>query len=67
VDNPSDKDTLTETLLQERDELYQELFGLRQSDGGTLEHYEDLRLEEEVIEPEGIVRKQTKIIMKIYF
>jgi transposase len=40
VDKTTDKDTLIETLLQERDELYQELSRLRQSDGGTLEHYE---------------------------
>jgi transposase/chaperonin cofactor prefoldin len=39
VDNMTDKDTLIEALLQERDELYQELSSLRQSDGGNLEHY----------------------------
>lgn len=42
VDKPSDKDTLIEALLQERDELYQELSRLRQSDGGDLERYEAL-------------------------
>ncbi len=42
VDKPSDKDTLIETLLQERDELYQELSRLRESDGGNLERYETL-------------------------
>jgi transposase len=42
VDKTTDKDTLIETLLQERDELYQELSRLRQSDGGTLEHYESI-------------------------
>jgi len=42
VDRPSDKDTLIETLLQERDELYQELSRLRQSDGGDLDRYEAL-------------------------
>lgn len=42
VDKPSDKDTLIETLLQERDELYQELSRLRQSDGGDLDRYEAL-------------------------
>ena len=36
----TDKDTLIETLFQERDELYQELSKLRQSSGGALEHYE---------------------------
>jgi transposase len=40
VDKTTDKDTLIETLLQERDELYQELSKLRQSSGGSLEHYE---------------------------
>jgi transposase len=42
VDNLADKDTFLETLLQERDELYQELSKLRQMDGGVLEHYEEL-------------------------
>jgi len=36
----TDKDTLIEALLQERDDLYLELSKLRQSDGGNLEHYE---------------------------
>jgi transposase len=40
VDKTTDKDTLIETLLQERDELYQELSKLRQSSGGSLEHYD---------------------------
>ena len=38
MDNLTDKDALIETLLQERDELYQELSKLRQMDGGALEH-----------------------------
>ena len=42
MDNSTDKDTLIETLLQERDELYQELSKLRQTSGGALEHYEDI-------------------------
>ncbi len=42
MDNLADKDTFLETLLQERDELYQELSKLRQMDGGVLEHYEAL-------------------------
>ena len=33
-------DTLTEALLQERDELYQELSRLRKSDNGALEQAE---------------------------
>jgi len=40
VDKSTDKDTLIEALLQERDELYQDLSKLRQSSGGSLEHYE---------------------------
>ncbi len=40
MDKTTDKDALLETLLQERDELYQELSKLRQSSGGALEHYE---------------------------
>lgn len=38
----ADKDELIQTLLQERDELYQELSKLRQIDGGVLERYEAL-------------------------
>ena len=40
MENTTDKDTLIETLLLERDELYQELSKLKQSNGGALEHYE---------------------------
>jgi transposase len=40
VDNTTDKDNLIEALLQERDELYQDLSKLRQTSGGSLEHYE---------------------------
>ena len=40
MENKADKDALIEALLQERDELYQDLSKLRQSSGGTLEHYE---------------------------
>jgi transposase len=42
VDKTTDKDTLIEALLQEKDELYQELSKLRESRGGALEHYEDI-------------------------
>ncbi len=38
----NDKDAFIETLLQERDELYQQLSRLRQIDGGALERYEEL-------------------------
>jgi transposase len=40
VDNITDKDTLIETLLQERDELYLELSRLREIDKGALEKAE---------------------------
>ncbi len=36
----SEKDKLVESLLQERDELYQELSRLRESDNGSLDHAE---------------------------
>ena len=49
MDNKPDKDTLIETLLQERDELYQELSKLRLADRGALEqaqnqnaHYQEV-------------------------
>ena len=42
MENKADKDTLIEALLQERDELYQDLSKLRQSNGGALEHYETI-------------------------
>lgn len=42
MDKTTDKDTLIEALLQERDELYQELSKLRESRGGALEYYEDI-------------------------
>jgi len=42
VSNTPDQSAFIETLLQERDELYQELSKLRQADGGTLERYEAL-------------------------
>jgi len=41
VDNITDRDTLIEALLQERDELYQELSALREVDKGALKKAED--------------------------
>lgn len=38
----NDKDAFIETLLLERDELYQQLSKLRQTDGGTQERYEEV-------------------------
>ena len=48
VDNKTDKDALIETLLQERDELYQELSRLRQMDGGSLDRYEAIIREKDL-------------------
>ena len=49
MDKSTDKDSLIENLLRERDELYQELSKLRQIDKGALEqaeknsaHYQDV-------------------------
>jgi len=48
VDNKTDKDALIETLLQDRDELYQELSRLRQMDGGSLDRYEAIIKEKDL-------------------
>ena len=48
MDNITDKDALIETLLQERDELYQELSRLRQMDGGSLDRYEAIIREKDL-------------------
>jgi hypothetical protein len=42
MDKKTDKGTLIEALLHERDKLYQELSKFRQVDGGELERYETL-------------------------
>jgi len=42
VSNIPDQSAFIEALLRERDELYQELSKLRQTDGGALERYEAL-------------------------
>ena len=42
MDNTTDKDTLIEALLQERDELYLELSRLREIDDGALEKAENI-------------------------
>jgi len=59
VQNLTDKDTLIEALLQERDELYQELSKLRQSNGGGLEHYEAIINEKDkkIKQLDGTVKK----------
>ncbi len=59
--NLTDKDALIETLLLERDELYQELSKLRQADGGALEKAEkkNERYEELLKEKDGLIKKLT--------
>ena len=48
MSNTPDQSAFIETLLRERDELYQELSKLRQVDGGTLERYEALIREKDL-------------------
>jgi transposase len=61
VDNLADKDAFIENLLQERDELYQELSKLRQSDSGALEKAEkkNARYEELLKEKDRLIKKLT--------
>ena len=61
MDNLADKDTLIETLLQERDELYQELSKLRQADGGSLEIAEkkNARYEQVIKDKDEAIKKLT--------
>lgn len=49
MDNITDRDTLIEALLQERDELYQELSALREIDKGALKEAEEKNLRYEQI------------------
>ncbi len=48
MSNTPDQSEFIESLLRERDELYQELSKLRQVDGGTLERYEALIREKDL-------------------
>ena len=59
--NKADKDVLIETLLLERDELYQELSKLRQIDGGALEKAEkkNAHYEKVIKEKDHIIKKLT--------
>ena len=61
VSNLTDKDALIQTLLLERDELYQELSKLRQADGGALEKAErkNARYEELLKEKDRLIKKLT--------
>ncbi|HYW97250.1 MAG TPA: IS66 family transposase [Bacteroidales bacterium] len=57
----SDKDRLVETLLQERDELYQELSRLREIDNGALDRAEkkNERYEAKIKEKDDTIKKLT--------
>jgi transposase len=61
VHNIADKDALIETLLDERDELYQELSKLRQIDGGALAQAEKqiAHYQEVIKEKESLIKKLT--------
>ena len=61
MSNTPDQSTFIETLLQERDELYQELSKLRQVDGGALEKAEkkNAHYEKVIKEKDFIIKKLT--------
>ena len=58
--NISDRDRLVETLLQERDELYQELSRLRKTDNGSLE-----QAEKKNESYEAVIRQKDDTIKKL--
>lgn len=60
VDNLTDKDTFIETLLQERDELYQELSKLRQIDGGAL-----AQAEKKIAQFQKAIEEKDRLIKKL--
>jgi transposase len=60
VDNLTDKDTFIETLLQERDELYQELSKLRQSEGGAL-----AQAEKKIAQFQKVIEEKDRLIKKL--
>ena len=60
MDNLADKDTLIETLLQERDELYQELSKLRQIDGGAL-----AQAEKKIAHFQKVIEEKDRLIKKL--
>lgn len=66
MDNINDKDALIGTLLQERDELYQELSKLRQIDKGALVQAEkrNAQYQEIVKEKEQLIKKLTDEVIK---
>ena len=60
VDNLADKDAFIETLLQERDELYQELSKLRQIDGGAL-----AQAEKKIAQFQKVIEEKDRLIKKL--
>ncbi len=60
MDNLADKDTFIETLLQERDELYQELSKLRQIDGGAL-----AQAEKKIAQFQKAIEEKDRLIKKL--
>lgn len=60
MDNLADKDTFIETLLQERDELYQELSKLRQADGGAL-----AQAEKKIAQFQKVIEEKDRLIKKL--
>lgn len=64
----TDRDQFIETLLQERDELYQELSRLRHTDSGELDHYDNLLKEKDkkIIEAEKKISEKEKKISQLY-
>jgi transposase len=66
VHNIADKDAFIETLLLERDELYQELSRLRQIDGGALDQAEkrNAQYQEVIKQKEQLISKLTNEVIK---
>ena len=66
MSNTPDQSAFIETLLRERDELYQELSKLRQVDGGTLERYDALIREKDrqISQLDDKVRRSDEKIQK---
>ena len=67
MDNSTDKDTLIEALLQERDQMYLELSKLREIDKGALENAEaTIKKKDELIKKkdEQIKQKEKQIERK---
>ena len=60
MNNIADKDALIETLLQERDELYQELSKLRQIDKGAL-----AQAEKKITHYQEVIKEKDQLIKKL--